>query len=111
LSEVSLLNSPDCRLAVSVQNSDQTIGLAQGYLGLTVKLDFAPQSQKIEVGQTVVTSALEPNVPKGIVVAKVKTVDSSVNEIWQNVSLEPVADMNNLRWLSVLLPSGSFIFE
>lgn len=111
LAEISLLNSPDCRLAVSVQNSDQTIGLSQGELGLTVKLEFAPQSQKISIGDVVVSSGLEPNVPSGIVVAKVKSIDTSVNEIWQKITLEPVANLTNLRWLSVLLPRGSFIME
>jgi len=111
LSEISLLNSPDCRLAVSIQNDNQTIGLAQGDLGLTVKLDFVPQSQKLSVGQLVVSSGLEPNVPGGIAIAKIKSVDVTINDIWQNVSLEPIANLDNLRWLSVLLPQGSFIFE
>jgi len=111
LAEVSLLNSPDCRLAVTIQNSDQTIGLSQGDLGLTIRLDFVAQSQKLEVGQMVVSSGLEPNVPSGILIAKIKSVDKSVNEIWQKITVEPIANLDNLRWLAVLLPKGSFIFE
>lgn len=112
LAEVSLLNSDNCQIAVTVQNETQTIGLAQGNLGLTVKLDFVPQSQKLTIGQLIVTSGLEPNIPANIVVGKIKSIDeSNINNIWQKVSLEPLADLENLRWLAVILPKGLYIFD
>ncbi len=112
LSEVSLLNSDDCQIAVTIQNETQTIGLAQGDLGLTIRLDFVPQSQKLNIGQLIVTSGLEPNIPANIVVGKIKSIDqSNINNIWQKVSLEPLADLDNLRWLAVILPKGLYIFD
>jgi len=112
LSEVSLINSDDCQIAVSVQNTEQTIGLAQGDLGLTVRLDFVPQAQKLEIGQLVVSSGLEPNIPSNVIIGKIKTIDeSNINNIWQKVSLEPLANLDNLQWLTVLLPKGTYIFD
>ena len=111
LAEVSLINSNDCQLAVAVQNEDQTIGVAQGDLGLMVRLDFVPQSQKLSEGQLVVSSGLEPDIPSNIIVGKIKTIDSSsINNIWQKVSLEPIANLDNLSWLAVIVPKEPFSF-
>lgn len=111
LAEVSLINSNDCQLAVAVQNEDQTIGVAQGDLGLMVRLDFVPQSQKLSEGQLVVSSGLEPDIPSNIIVGKIKTIDSaSINNIWQKVSLEPIANLDNLSWLAVVVPKEPFSF-
>jgi rod shape-determining protein MreC len=104
LSEICLITSENCKLAVSIQNMDKTSGIIEGEMGLTIKMEFIPQTDKIEVGDTIITSGLEENIPRGLVVGKVTEVTKESNELWQSATVEPVVNLDNLVILSVLLP-------
>ncbi|PIR13365.1 rod shape-determining protein MreC [Candidatus Falkowbacteria bacterium CG11_big_fil_rev_8_21_14_0_20_39_10] len=108
ISKVFLVTNQDCKLAVLIQNQaagqERTAGIAQGDLGLTVKLDFIPQTQKIEIGQLAVTSGLEEKIKRGLVIGKIVQVNSGSNEVWQTAVIEPLANLNELVIASVLLP-------
>ncbi len=102
-SKVYLTIDSNCRLAVSVQNSDRTFGIAEGDMGLTIGINFIPQSENINVGDIAVTSGLEKGIPAGFAVGKVSRVDRENNELWQNVSLDPLFNFNDLLFVSVIL--------
>ncbi|MFH1412652.1 MAG: rod shape-determining protein MreC [bacterium] len=101
--EISLITSPDCGFAVSVQHAGNVMGIAQGDSGLTVKINFIPQAEAVTVGDTVVTSGLEENLPKGMILGKVSQINKESNELWQNAIIDPLADLDNLLIVSVLL--------
>lgn len=96
--------APDCRLAVAILNKDRTIGLSDGDLGLTIKLDFIPQLEEINLGDIVISSGLGDNIPRGLVVGRVTQVNKQSNEIWQDVNIESLASVYNLTVVSVILP-------
>lgn len=104
LSEVYLTTNPACKLAATMQNQDKTSGIVQGELGLTVKMEFIPQTEEIKVGDTVVTSGLEQNIPRGLVIGKVTQVIKESNELWQSAVIEPLVDLDELVIVSILLP-------
>lgn len=99
-----LTTSADCQLAAAILNSDKTIGLSEGELGLTIKMNYIPQSEKIQVDNIVVTSGLSGNIPRGLVIGRVSQVNNQSNEIWQDVTIEPVASLDNLTVVSIILP-------
>ena len=105
LSEICLTVNPECKLAAAIQNEDKTSGIAQGDLGLTIKMSFIPQTKKIEEGDTVITSGLEQDIPKGLVIGSVSQVHKENNELWQNAIIEPLIDFNDMTIVSVLLPN------
>ena len=104
LSEAYLIVDQNCKLAAMIQNKDRTIGVTQGNLGLTIKMDFIPQTEEIFQGNVVVTSGLEENIPKGLVIGKVIQVNQDNNEVWQNAVIEPMVNLDSLSVLSILLP-------
>ncbi len=101
---VCLTTSPGCQLAASLQNSDKTQGLTDGRLGLTIMMDYIPQLEKINIGDTVITSGLSSTIPRGLVVGRVTDVRSESNEVWQSATIEPLINLNNLTVVSVILP-------
>lgn len=105
VSEVCLSINPECKLAATVQNEDKTSGIAQGDLGLTIKMNFIPQTKKMANGDIVVTSGLEQDIPRGLVIGSISQVNKENNELWQNVIIEPLIDFNDLTIVSVLLPN------
>lgn len=104
ISSVCLLTSQNCRLAVSILNSDRSIGLTEGELGLTVSIDMIPQSEKINIGDIVVSSGLDTNIPNGLVIGEISRVNKKSNEIWQEAVIETDFSLNNLNILSVIIP-------
>ncbi len=104
VSQVNLTTNTNCKFAVAIQNKDKTIGTTRGNLGLTINIEFVPQANEINIDDTVVTSNLDANIPKGLVIGKVSQVNNVSNEIWQDVVIEPISDFDRLSVVSILLP-------
>lgn len=101
---VCLVTSGGCKLAATIQNDDKTIGVSEGDLGLTVKMSFIPQTEKVNNGDLVVTSGLGEIIPRGLVLGKVTSVASSSNDIWQTATIAPLLDLGGLTIVSVIIP-------
>jgi len=104
LAKVYLTTNPACKLAATIQNQDKTSGIVQGELGLTVRMEFIPQTEEIKAGDTVVTSGLEQNIPRGLVIGQVSQVIKESNKLWQSAVIEPLVDLEELVIVSILLP-------
>lgn len=97
-----LITNSDCKFAAAIGDKGRTIGITSGNLGLTINMDFIPQSEKINIGDVAATSGLEPGIPAGLVIGRVNKVDKDSNEIWQSVNLEPLANLDDLIIVSVI---------
>lgn len=104
ITQISLITNPVCKMASTIQNVNKTSGVIQGEMGLTIRMDFIPQSENIKIGDTVISSGLEPNIPRGFVIGKVIKVDKENNELWQSAQIEPLVDLNKLVIVSIILP-------
>ncbi len=104
LSKICLTTNRNCKLAATIQNQDRTMGITEGDLGLTIKMNYIPQSEKINNNDVVITSGLGGNIPRGLVVGKVSQINNRSNEIWQDVNIEPLFNINTLTIVTVLIP-------
>ena len=104
LAEVNLIINQNCKLAVSLQNQNKTSGISHGELGLTIKMEFIPQTEEIKTGEIVITSGLEQKISRGLVVGKISQVIKESNELWQSAVIEPIIDVNQLTIVAILLP-------
>ncbi len=103
-SRVCLLTNNTCKLAVTVLNNDRTIGVSGGDLGLTVKINFVGQTEPVSVGDIIVTSGLEENIPGGLILGKVSQINDRENDVWQDINVEPLVNFNSLQVVSIILP-------
>ncbi len=104
ISKICLSITPGCEFASSIQNGDRTQGLVDGNLGLTVKMSYIPQLEKIKTGDLVITSGLGGRIPRGLVIGKIISIRSESNEVWQEAIIEPPLDFNNLTVVSAVIP-------
>jgi rod shape-determining protein MreC len=104
IASICLTINTGCRLAASIQNQNHTQGITDGDLGLTIKMDFIPQLEKIAVGDTVITSGLGGNIPRGLVIGQVTQVRNESNEVWQSATIEPIVNLDNLTVVAVIIP-------
>ncbi len=102
--EIWLTTNKNCRLAVTVTSSSETIGVTQGDLGLTIQVDLIPLQLNLYPGQEIITSGLEPTVPKNLVVGKISQVLKADNALWQSAIVEPAVNFSQLNFVSVIVP-------
>lgn len=72
------------RLAVTLMNAGETIGVLEGDRGLSMNIRLIPQSERISVGDVVITSGLEANIRRGLVVGVVDSVERPTQEPFQS---------------------------
>lgn len=100
--EAVLLYDARSRIAALVQNDAKSQGVVSGEHGLSLKMDFLPQTEAVKVGQIVVTSGLEANIPAGLVVGKVQRVQAESNSFFQTAWLAPLIKLDDLIVVSIL---------
>ena len=108
---IYLTTGSNCKLAAAIQGgqdqpggANKTVGIVEGELGLTMKMNFIPQAEEIKIGDMAVTSGLEKNIPAGLIVGKVIEIDKTSNEVWQRATIEPLVNLDELTIVSVLRP-------
>lgn len=104
IAEVCLTNNSKCKIAATVLSQNKTSGIAQGELGLTIRMDFIPQSVDIKLQDIVITSGLEQYIPRGLVIGRVINIEKENNELWQNATIEPLVEPDDLTIVSVVIP-------
>lgn len=104
ISEICLITNRNCKLAATIQNIEKTSGIISGELGLTIKMEFIPQNEEVNIGDTVITSGLEERIPRGLVMGRIKDINKESNKLWQSATIEPLVDLDDLIIVSVLVP-------
>lgn len=103
-SKVCLSNNSFCRIAVALNNEEKSSGLAEGNLGLSVKVNFIPQNENVVLGNIVFSSGLEEDIPKGLYLGEVVNVEKKENDIWQDIIVEPFFNSKNLNRVAIIIP-------
>ncbi len=104
-SQIRLLHQPEYAVGVRFVGTGE-VALASGQgvgedLEVTQGLD---QNSAIEVGQAVVTSGIEgSSYPPGVVIGVVSSVSVDETQLQQSVRIRPMAKLDDLRWVTVLL--------
>jgi len=104
IARVCFPTSPQCQFAAAGEGSTGTIGLAQGQLGLVTAVNFIPPGVALKTGDIIMTSGLEPGIPRGLVIGRINRLTSSSNDVWQGAEIDPLSDFNQLTIASVILP-------
>jgi rod shape-determining protein MreC len=103
-SKVLLLTDNKSRVAATVQNFGQTVGLVEGQFGLSLSMTNIPQNQELREGDLVVTSGLEGQIPRNLIIAKIDSVNQVASEIFKTAILSPIVSFDNLSYVAVIIP-------
>ena len=66
-------------------------------------LDLIPQDQEINIGDLVITSGLENNIPRGLLIGEVVEVISQVGQIFKQAKIIPPFNYQNLQTLTLII--------
>jgi len=98
-----LITDERSQLAAVIAGKEGTGGVTKGELGLTVRLDFIPQTESVQAGEVVTTSGLESNIPRGLIIGSVVAVTKETNDLFQSAVISPAVNLNNVSIVSVIL--------
>lgn len=103
-SKVLLLTDNKSKVAATIQNQNQTVGLVEGQFGLSFTMTNIPQTAEVNENDLVVTSGLEGQIPKDLLIAKVDQVNQIESEIFKTAILTPIISFDHLSYVLVVVP-------
>jgi rod shape-determining protein MreC len=90
------------RLAVTVQNSQGTLGILEGDRGLSLSFKLVPQTEQLTIGDTVITSGLERGIRRGLVVGTIDKIHRPPREPFQSASIAQFSTWKHPLFIFVL---------
>jgi rod shape-determining protein MreC len=100
---IRLTNDNQSKFAGLVLNTNQSPGIVEGGYGLSVKMKFIPRNEPVVVGEQVITSGLESNIPRGLLVGTIAAVENETYQPFQEAVISPTTDLSKLFLVTVLL--------
>lgn len=102
ISLVRLLNDQSSKLAATVLGRDKSIGIVEGGYGLSIQMNLIPQNEAVEVGDIIMTSGLERDVPRGLLIGEVNAVEKEAYQPFQKAIITPYLEFEKIQVVSVI---------
>lgn len=99
---VRLINDNQSKIAATILNSRKTAGVLTGEHGLSLRLTLVPQNEVLSPEDLVITSGLEGNLPRGLILGQVETVRKEPYEPFQSAVIKPLLNIQQLSIVTVL---------
>jgi rod shape-determining protein MreC len=77
-------------------------GIVQGEYGTSVIMGMIPQSAEVKENQTVITSGLGGEFPRGLLIGRIKEVEMTIDRLFQQASIESPVEFRDLRMVWVI---------
>lgn len=102
VSMVRLISDNQSKIAATILNKDKSLGIVEGGYGLSIKMNFIPRDEAVIVGNTIITSGLEENIPRGLLIGEVAAAENEAYQPFQQAILTPIVDLSKLTEVSVI---------
>ena len=102
VSIVRLINDNQSKIAATVMGQDKSLGLVEGGYGISVRMNYIPQNEKVAIGDMVITSGLETELPKGLVIGSIATVEKEAYQPFQQAVLNSLVDLEKISLVSII---------
>lgn len=103
---IRLLQDSQSKVAAALLNTDRSIGLVEGGFGISMQMNFIPENEKVSIDDKIVTSGLEENIPRGLLIGKVESVKKEAYEPFQQAIVTPTINLNSLSSVVVIVKNG-----
>lgn len=100
---VRLLNDNQSKITATVLGHSQSLGVVEGGYGISLRMNLIPRDEVVLVGDQIITSGLEINIPRGLLLGSVAVVENEPYKPFQQAVLTPATDLNKITIVSVLL--------
>lgn len=101
-SVVLLLTDAQSLALASIQNATVSQGVVRGERGLAIRMDLIPKNDTIVIGQSVVTSGLEPGIPPDLLLGTISNIEQRSGEVFQRARLNVPIRYGRVRQVAVI---------
>ncbi|EKD32993.1 MAG: hypothetical protein ACD_76C00106G0034 [uncultured bacterium] len=102
-SRINLLTHKETKFAATIISSNKTLGIVEGNGTPLLHMRFIPENAPISVNDLVITSGLEENVPYGLVIGVVNSINSDPEKPFKEATIEPLSDMRYETIVTLIL--------
>lgn len=102
LSVVRLLNDNQSKILATLLNKERSLGVVEAGFGTSVRMGFIPRNEVVMVGDQIVTSGQDLEIPKGLLIGKVVSVENEAYQPFQQAILEPAVNLEKLIDVTVI---------
>lgn len=95
-SRVMLITSSESSVN-SLTQTTRANGIVKGKYAAGVKLEMINQNENIISGDLVITSGLEENVPKGLLIGKISNIEESPNMVFKQADIELFDNLDHIE--------------
>ena len=89
--------------AVSAMIQESRVpGVVSGSYSRRLTMEFLRQAANVHEGDVVLTSGIGGGFPPGLVIGRVTAVESSPQEVFKDVTVEPLASLSRLETVLIL---------
>jgi len=99
---VRLLDDHQSKVAATLRNQDRSLGVVEGGYGLSVRMNLIPQHEQVGVGDIIMTSGLETNMPRGLLIGTVEAIEREAYQPFQTAIVRPSEQYTHITIVSVL---------
>ena len=100
--QILLINDSRSSLAAVIQNEAKSKGVVVGERGLSLKMELISVDDIVKPDDVVITSGLEVNIPRGLVIGRIEQITSPPNSFFQTALLQPLVNFDDLIVVSIL---------
>lgn len=100
-SEVRMINSPNSLIPVT-SLTHNTQGVSKGDINKGLIVRDIPQGGSLEEGELITTSGMNSKFVRGLILGKVRSIDSNANQATKSAELDLILDLNHLTEVFVL---------
>lgn len=97
----TLITDPNSAVSAMIQES-RAQGVVSGSYSRRLSMEFLRQAAVVHEGDMVLTSGIGGGFPPGLVIGRVSAVESSPQEVFKDVTVEPLASLSRLETVLVL---------
>lgn len=101
---VRLVTDNASKIAATITNEDATIGLAQGQQNNNMVMNLIPQSEVIFEETMVITSGIEENIPRGLLLGVIDTQITQGGDLFKSAIIRPIVAYDRIVEVGVIIP-------
>jgi rod shape-determining protein MreC len=99
---VQLLTDNKSKIAATVMNNQKSIGVVEGGYEISVQMNLIPQHELVSIGDMIITSGLETQIPRGLLIGRVEAIKKEIYQPFQQAVLTPLAPLESLTTVLVI---------
>lgn len=100
-SKIQLITDPTSAIPTTIQGVN-TNGITKGQIGFGLSMEKIPQGEQIKEGDTVITSGLGGEIPRGLILGKVEKIHKQENSLFITADIRTSANLNLLYRLIII---------